>query len=79
MIIDKKSFTLVKAIAEFSKELGIKVIAEFVSSKEIFDALKTLSIDEYQGFYFSVPSRSLELTTTEWSWKFKKGTSIFML
>lgn len=56
---DKNSLTLVKAIAEFSKELGIKVIAEFVSSKEIFDILKELSIDEYQGYYFSIPSEDI--------------------
>jgi diguanylate cyclase (GGDEF)-like protein len=63
ILLDKKSFTLVKAIAQFSKELGIKVIAEHVSSKQIFDKLSTLSIDEYQGYYFSFPSQSLELTT----------------
>lgn len=60
---NQNSFTLVKAISEFSKELGMKVIAEYVSTKEIFEALKELSIDEYQGFYFSVPSQSLEVTT----------------
>lgn len=56
---DKHSLTLVKAIAEFSKELNIKVIAEFVSSKEIFETLKNLSIDEYQGYYFSTPSEQI--------------------
>lgn len=60
ILADEKSFTLVKAISEFSKELGIKVIAEYVSSKEIFDMLNTLSIDEYQGFHFSIPSRNLD-------------------
>ena len=53
------SYTLVKAIAEFSKELNIKVIAEYVSSKEIFDKLKVLPIDEYQGYYFSIPSKEI--------------------
>lgn len=62
---NQNSFTLVKAISEFSKELGMKVIAEYVSTKEIFQALKELSIDEYQGYYFSVPSQSLEVTTKE--------------
>ena len=54
-----RSLTLVRAITEFSKELGIKVVAEFVSSKEIFETLRELSIDTYQGFYFSVPSETL--------------------
>lgn len=59
ILIDESSFTLVRAISEFSKELGIKVIAEFVSSKEIFEILKSLSIDEYQGYYFSIPSKDI--------------------
>ncbi|PHR58554.1 MAG: REC domain-containing phosphodiesterase [Arcobacter sp.] len=53
---DIRLHTLVKAITGFSKELGIKVIAEYVSSKEIFEVLRPMEIDEYQGFYFSVPS-----------------------
>ena len=60
ILTDEKSYTLVKAIAEFSKELGMKVIAEFVSSKEIFEALQDFSIDEYQGYYFSIPSQDLK-------------------
>lgn len=59
VVDDKRSLTLVKAITEFSKELGIKVVAEFVSSKEIFETLKMLPIDEFQGYYFSVPSREI--------------------
>lgn len=56
---DQRTFTLIKAITEFSQELNIKVIAEYVSTKEIFDKLKSLSIDEYQGYYFSIPSQEL--------------------
>jgi len=50
---DIKSHTLVQAIVEFSHKLGIKVIAEYVHSKVIFEMLKDLGVDEYQGFYFS--------------------------
>lgn len=57
---NKRLYTLVKAIIGFSKELEIKVIAEFVSSKEIFNVLEELDIDEYQGFYFSVPSETID-------------------
>lgn len=56
---DHRTYTLVKAIAEFSKELNIKVVAEFVCSQEIFIALRSLDIDEYQGYYFSIPSKEL--------------------
>jgi len=37
----------------------MKVIAEFVCSKEIFHILEELDVDEYQGFYFSVPSETI--------------------
>lgn len=52
---DTKAHILVGAIVEFSHKLGIKIIAEHVHSKEIFDMLKALNVDEYQGFYFSEP------------------------
>ncbi len=52
---DNKAYILVKAIVQFSHELGIKVIAEYVHSQIIFDMLKKLDVDEYQGFYFSEP------------------------
>lgn len=54
-----KSYILVSAIVEFSHKLGIKVIAEFVHSKAIFDMLKELDVDEYQGFYFHEPLEEL--------------------
>ena len=59
IIEDDRTYTLIKAICEFSQKLEIKVIAEFVSTQEIFLALKELGIDEYQGFYFSIPSTEL--------------------
>ena len=52
---DSRTFTLVEAIVEFSHKLGIKVIAEYVHSEVIFNMLKKLDVDEYQGFYFSQP------------------------
>ncbi len=52
---DKKSYTIVKSIINYAKEESIKTIAEFVHSKEIFDIVKELSVDEFQGFYFSEP------------------------
>lgn len=53
-----ESLILVKAITSFSKDLNIKVIAEYVSSKEIFEILFDLGVDEFQGFYFSEPIRN---------------------
>lgn len=52
---DKISFLLVKSIIEFAKEAEIKVIAEYVSNKEIYELVKLLGVDYVQGYYFSIP------------------------
>ncbi len=58
--IDERSHTLTQAIVEFSHKLGITVIAEFVHSEKIYEMLKALNVDEYQGFYFSEPVQRIE-------------------
>ena len=55
ILTDLDTFVLVEAIINFSKKLNIKVIAEFVSSKEIYEKLFELGVDEFQGYYFSEP------------------------
>ncbi len=55
---DENSLTLVKAIVEFSKKLDIKLIAEFVHNQEVFDVVKDLGIDEFQGYYFGKPEKN---------------------
>ena len=57
---DEKSLVLVRAIVQFSHELGIKVIAEYVHSETIFNMLKALHVDEFQGFYFSEPLQDIK-------------------
>lgn len=57
---DKHSYSLVKAIVKFTKELGIRTVAEYITTKEIFDTCKELDIDEFQGYYFSEPTESIE-------------------
>jgi len=56
---DKEAYILVKAIVELSKGLGIKTIAEFVRSKEVFEVCKKLGVDEFQGYLFSAPFREI--------------------
>ncbi|MEA3354002.1 MAG: EAL domain-containing protein, partial [Campylobacterota bacterium] len=53
---NQNMFTLTKAIISFAKQLGIKTIAEYVHSSEIFEILKKEGVDEYQGFYLGEPS-----------------------
>jgi EAL domain-containing protein (putative c-di-GMP-specific phosphodiesterase class I) len=48
-------YEIVKFIVEFANKFNIKTIAEFISDKEKFETLKSLGIDEFQGFYFCKP------------------------
>ncbi|MGM0518040.1 MAG: EAL domain-containing response regulator [Campylobacterota bacterium] len=46
---------IVTTIANFSKEFGVKTVAEFVSKEEIYEKIKELGIDYCQGYYFERP------------------------
>jgi len=49
------SLSVLKTIVTFAKEQNIKIIAEFVENKEIFNILKVLGVDYSQGYYFGKP------------------------
>lgn len=57
---DKISFLLVKSIVDFAKESNIKVIAEYVCTKEIYEKVKSLEIEYSQGTYISIPKENIE-------------------
>ena len=57
---DKNSYELVKSIIDFSKALNIKVIAEFIHSREVYNIALDLGVDEFQGFYLAQPSLNIE-------------------
>ena len=50
-----------ETIIKFAKNLGIKTVAEFVEDEAIFNKLKPLEIDMFQGYYFAKPKPYLEL------------------
>ncbi|MCD4757580.1 MAG: EAL domain-containing protein [Arcobacteraceae bacterium] len=50
-----KQALIVETIAQFCKKLGIKTVAEFVSSEEIYHTAKKLGIDYMQGYHFGKP------------------------
>jgi len=54
---NKRSYDIVKTIVTFANGLNIKVIAEFVHSKEVLKICEELNIDEFQGYYFHEPSK----------------------
>jgi diguanylate cyclase (GGDEF)-like protein len=51
----KESSAIVSAIASFAKELGIPVIAEYVSNDGEIERLRELGIEYSQGFYLGKP------------------------
>lgn len=56
---DYRGFLLLESIINLAKKLNIHVVAEFVESETIFEKLKTLNVDFFQGYYFD-KARSLE-------------------
>jgi len=52
---DKDAYILVESIINLAQKLKIKTICEFVSSKEIFELLRNLNVDQYQGYYLHKP------------------------
>jgi diguanylate cyclase (GGDEF)-like protein len=53
---NKENEIVTKTIIAFAKELGVKTIAEFVSSEAIFDKVKLMGIDYAQGYYIGKPA-----------------------
>ncbi len=56
---DKNSQTIVKSIIAFAKEVNMQVIAEYVETKEIFEYLKSLGVDCFQGHFYSSSKENL--------------------
>lgn len=54
--LNKKNQAIVKAIISMAQNLGLKVIAEGVETREEVEFLNSISCDYYQGFYFDKPS-----------------------
>jgi EAL domain-containing protein (putative c-di-GMP-specific phosphodiesterase class I) len=61
-ILDNKdNLLLVYSITSLASMLKIKTTAEFVENGEIFEKLKALGVDEFQGYYFAKPTPLDEL------------------
>lgn len=56
---NKDSRLVVETIVNFSNTTGIRTVAEFVHSKEVYSAIKEIGIDYSQGFYLSKPDKIL--------------------
>lgn len=60
ILVNKGNENIIRMIIKFAKDQGIKTIAEFVSSKEIFDKVKELGVDYAQGYYIQEPFDKIE-------------------
>jgi len=57
---DTFAHIITKAITGFAHDLGIKVVAEYVHSQEIFDLLLEMGVDQFQGFYLGEPEAEIK-------------------
>jgi len=60
IIKDKNSYTLLENINSFAHSFGMQTVAEFISSKEIFQEVSDIGIDFSQGYYIGEPSPYIE-------------------
>ena len=60
ILTDDESKILLKSIVRFSKDLGVKTIAEYVENEEIFELLKDYGVDEFQGYHFGKPTNLID-------------------
>jgi len=50
-----KGYLLVESIVNLAKKLDLQLVAEYVENEAIFDKLKPLGIDMFQGYCFAKP------------------------
>jgi len=55
ILTDEDSEIIIKLVIEFAKQKNIDVVAEYVGNEEIFEKLKSLGVDYFQGHYFCKP------------------------
>jgi len=55
MLTDRNDAMIVRSVVELGHNLGVRVVAEGVETKEVFDALAALGCDEAQGYFITPP------------------------
>jgi diguanylate cyclase (GGDEF)-like protein len=59
IITDKRSQIITEGIVDIAHKMGIKIIAEYIHSKEVQDKIVELGVDFSQGFFHGEPSREI--------------------
>ncbi len=56
VVRDPVDRSMVEAICQVARAMGIRTIAERVESKDVLDALAKIGVDYAQGFYIAEPA-----------------------
>lgn len=59
ILTDEKMYFFVETMIKFAHRFNIKVIAEYVSSEEIYMELMKLDVDAMQGYYLGHPAEKI--------------------
>lgn len=59
ILFNQNSYEIVKSIIQFCDKMSIKVIAEFISSEELFNEVSKLGIMYSQGYYIGIPQKDV--------------------
>ena len=57
---DEKMHVFVETMIKFAHKFNIKVIAEYVSSQELYSELLKMDVDAMQGYYLGRPSQNID-------------------
>lgn len=57
---DGRSQMIVRNIVLFSRSIGAKTVAEFVSTPEVYEKVKSMGVDYSQGFFLGKPAPTIE-------------------
>lgn len=63
LLQDKRAGAIMESMMVIAKKLDVEVIAEFVSSKELYEEVKAFGVDYAQGYYIGKPSKDLVQVT----------------
>ncbi len=60
ILTDDSMKKVAQSICYFANSINVKIVAEYISSQEIYDEAKKIGVDIYQGFLFSEPQPDLK-------------------
>lgn len=56
---NRQSRNITESILFFTQKIGVKTVAEFVHSQEVFETVRSLGVDYAQGYFFGEPKPDL--------------------